>query len=49
MLFRTVLAIISIVNIGYSTDCFPGDPVFGIWYFDLVIEIHGALPTRVNY
>ena len=48
MLIRTVLAIVSIVNIGYSTDRFPRDSMPGIRNFDLVIEIHGALLTRVN-
>ena len=40
--FQTVLAVVSVVNIGYSADRFPRDSMPGIRIFDFVIEIHGA-------
>ena len=36
-------------HIGYSTDRFPRDSMPGIRNFYLVIEMHGALLSRVNY
>lgn len=46
----SVSAILALtVNIGYSADPFPRDFMPGIRNFDLVIEIHGALLSRVNY
>lgn len=48
VLIRTVLTVVNIVNIGYSADRFPRDSMPGIRNFDLIIEIHSALLTRVN-
>ena len=39
VLFRTVLTVVSVVNVGYSADRFPRDSMLGIRNFDLVIAV----------
>lgn len=46
MFIQTVLAVVSVVNIGYSADRFPRDFMPVIRNFDLVIEIHGHRKCR---